>query len=225
MKKVIIDKKINKELEKEQSFLNREDIKKYISLSNKHALLIHKTEKADLIVTNLDSRSMSGEILCSLIRNDKDLNKVSIIILSSNTKLHRQRCLKCQANVFLTLPVNSAVLLQEMHQLLNIAERKSLRIPVKLKIEGDFKNKPIIAYTVNISTSGMLINTKTLLSEGDSIICNFSIPEFKKFSLEAEVVRVLEKKEEEKMNYYGIKFMDINIEDADLIEKFLNKVH
>ncbi len=225
MKKIIIDKKINKELEKEQSFLDREDIKKYISLSNKHVLLIHKTEKADLIVTYLDSKSMSGETLCSLIRNDKELNKVSIIILCSNTKLHRQRCLKCQANTFLTYPINSAILLQEMHQLLNIAQRKSCRIPVKLKIEGNFRRKSIIAYTENISTSGMLINTKALLSEGDLILCNLSIPESRKISVEAEIVRTLEKKENEEMNYYGIKFTDISNEDADIIEKFLNKVH
>lgn len=223
MKKIIIDKKINKELEKQKSFLDREDIKKYISLSNKHALLIHKTEKADLIVTNLDSKSMSGETLCSIIRNDKELNKVSIIILCSNTKLHHQRCLNCQANVFLTLPVNSAVLLQEMHQLINIAQRKSCRIPIKLKIEGVSKRKTIIAYTENMSASGMLINTKALLSEGDSISCSFRMPDSKKISVRAEIVRVLERKEREKINYYGIKFTDINNEDAGIIEKFLIK--
>lgn len=222
MKKIIIDKKINKELEKEQSFLDREDIKKYISISNKHALLIHKTEKADLIVINLDSKSMSGETFCSLIRNDKELNKVSIIILCPNTKLHRQRCLKCQANAFLTFPINNAVLLQEMHQLLNVAQRKSCRIPVKLKIEGYFKRKHIIAYTENISASGMLINTKALFSEGDSILCNFSILDSKKISVQAEIVRILKKKE--KTNCYGIKFMDISNEDAEIIDKFLNSM-
>lgn len=226
MKKIIIDKKINKELEKEHNFLDRGDIRKYVSISNKHALLIHKTEKADLIVTNLDSSNMSGETLCSIIRNNKELSKVSIIILCSNTKTHHQRCLKCQANVFLTYPINNAILLQEMHQLLNIAQRKTLRIPINLKIEGNFRKKLILAYTENISASGMLINTDFLLSEGDEILCNFTLPDSKKISARAEIVRVLEKKEKDNTNFYGIKFIDISNEDFETIEKSLiTKLH
>ncbi|NWF98198.1 MAG: PilZ domain-containing protein [Nitrospirae bacterium] len=224
MKKVILDRKINKELEREQSFLNREDIIKFTSISNKHALLLHKAEKADLIVANLDSKGMNGETLCSIIRNDKELNKVSIIILCHNTKSHYQRCLKCQANTFIAHPVNNAVLLQEMYQLLNIAQRKSIRIPLKIIIEGTAKKKAYKAYSENISASGMQINTNLLLSEGDTILCNFNIPGLKNFSVNAEIVRVIEKKIDENFNSYGIKFIDMSIEDSKTIEKFLNNL-
>ena len=102
MKKIIIAEDIKAILEKEQSFLNRADIRTLTVSANEQALALHRAETADLIIVNLDSPQMSGEMLCSLIRDDKELCKVSIIIICSNTESDAKRCSLCRANAFIT---------------------------------------------------------------------------------------------------------------------------
>jgi len=142
MKRIIIAEDIKAILEEGQSFLNRADIRTFTVSANEQALALHRAEKADLIIVNLDSPEMRGEMLCSLIRDDKELCKVSIIIVSSNTESDAKRCLQCRANAFITSPPDNAILLQEMHQLLYVAPRKSLRVPLSIQIHIVSKGKP-----------------------------------------------------------------------------------
>lgn len=223
MKRVIIAEDIKAILEKEQSFLNRADIRTFTVSANEQALALHRAEKADLIIVNLDSPQMSGEMLCSLIRDDKELCKVSIIIACSNTESDAKRCLQCRANAFITSPPNNAILLQEMHQLLYVAPRKSLRVPLSIKIHVISKGTPFMAYAENISVSGMLLHSEALLFGGDTITCSFYLPDSTHITINAEVIRVLEKETEHDTNYYGVRFIDLRIDFSSAIEAFVEK--
>lgn len=223
MKKIILAKDIRRSLEKEQSFLGRTDVITFTSSSNEKILKLHRSEKADLIVTELDSPDMSGETLCSLIRNDKELSKVSIIIICADSALHHERCLTCRANAFISMPVNNAALLQEMHQLLHIAPRQSCRIPVGIKLDGTSKKMPFTAHAENISASGMLLLTAANLSEGDTISFTFFLPGFGQVTAGADIVRMLEKGTKKETNLYGVKFIELSDKAVSAIEAFLEK--
>jgi CheY-like chemotaxis protein len=223
MKKIILAKDIQRNLEEERSFLGRTDIITFTSSSNEQILKLHRSEKADLIVTELDSPGMSGEILCSLIRNDKELSNVSIIIICSDSASHHERCLTCVANAFISKPVNNAALLQEMHQLLHIAPRRSCRVPVGIKLDGTSRKMPFTARAENFSASGMLLLTSAKLSEGDTISCTFSLPGFGQVTAGADIVRMLEKGTKKETNLYGVKFIELSDEAASAIEAFLKK--
>jgi CheY-like chemotaxis protein len=220
MKRIIIAEDIKAILEKEQSFLNRADIRTFTVSANEQALALHRVEKADLVIVNLDSPQMSGEMLCSLIRDDKELCKVSIIIVCSNTESDAKRCLQCRANAFITSPPDNAILLQEMHQLLYVAPRKSLRVPLSIKIHVVSK---FIAYAENISISGMLLHSGALLFEGDTITCSFYLPDSTHITINAEVIRILKKETEHDPNCYGVKFIDLSIDFSSAIEAFVEK--
>ena len=153
MKKVIIAEDLKAGIEGDRSFFNRSDIITIWASSNAEILDRHKTEKADLIITGLDMPGMSGEDLCSLIRNDDTLRSVSIIIVCSETATNLQRCTQCGANAFITSPVNTAVLLQEAHQLLHVTQRKTCRMPLKVRVEGTATGKPFIGTIENISSA------------------------------------------------------------------------
>jgi CheY-like chemotaxis protein len=223
MKKVILAEDIKALLEREHSFLNRSDCTIFTASTNEQALSIHRTEKADLIIANLDMPGMSGEMLSSLIRDNKELCNVSLIIICSNTESELKRCLKCRANAFVTAPINNAVLLQEAHQLLHIAPRKSCRVPLSIKISGTSKDRLFTAFVENISVSGMLLHCDTLLSEGDALTCSFYLPDSKHITSDAEVVRILEKVTEHDVNCYGIKFIDLSSDFSSAIEAFVEK--
>lgn len=223
MKKVILAEDIKALLERERSFLNRSDIAIFTASSNEQALSIHRAEKADLIIANLDMPGMSGETLSSLIREDNELCGVSLMIVCANTESELKRCLQCRANAFVTAPINNAVLLQEAHHLLHVAPRKSFRVPLSIKVLGTSKDANFTAFGENISVSGMLLHCETLLSEGDTVTCSFYLPDSKHITSDAEVVRILEKVTEHDANCYGVRFIDLSKDFSSAIETFVEK--
>jgi len=222
MKKVIIAEDLKTSLERDRSFFSRSGIRTIGAASNDEILDLHRTEKADLIITNLDMPGLSGENLCSLIRNDDALRSVSIIIVCSETAANLQRCTQCGANAFVTSPVNTAVLLQEAHQLLHITQRKTCRMPLKVGIEGKAMGKTFVGSIENISTAGLLFLTEADFFEGDAIHCSFELPESGRINLSAEVVRTVEAPGSPSPNkLYGVRFTDIGDADASNIEGFI----
>jgi CheY-like chemotaxis protein len=222
MKKVIITDDIKEMLEKDLSFLDRSDIRTLVAADNEEILVLHRAEKADLIITDLNMPEISGENLCALIREDAALRNVSIIIVCSETAENLQRCAQCGANVFIPTPVNTAVLLQEAYQLLHVTPRKACRIPLKLKIEGAAKENSFTGHVNNISASGMLFQSSAILFEGDTIGCSFSLPDSPRITASAEIVRVIKKENEQGPHIlYGVKFPDLSDEDVSALESFV----
>ena len=220
IKKILIANDIKSVIEKEESFFNRKNIRIFTSSSNEEAFSIHKKEKVDLIITHLDTPQMDGETLCSLVRNDKKLQRVSIVIVCSSSKFHIERQSRCRANAFLCEPLNLSTLFEKAHQLLTIAQRGSLRAPIAIKVHGKYKDKPFLCISDNISASGMLFQTDRIIDQGDTIICSFFLPNSLYFLTEAEVVRVVEKKFEFDTCHYGIRFSTLNSNDKAAIEKY-----
>ncbi len=91
MKKVIIAKDVKGVLDEEKSFLSRSDLRIFTAASNEKALALHRSVKADLIVAKLNMPEMSGERLCSLIRDDEELRSVSLIIICSDADSDLER--------------------------------------------------------------------------------------------------------------------------------------
>ena len=223
MKKVIISDDLKATLENDRSFFNRSGIRTIGAATNDEILELHRTEKANLIITNLDMPGLSGENLCSMIRNDDVLRSVSIIIVCSETAANLQRCTQCGANAFITSPVNTAVLLQEAHQLLHVTQRRTCRIPMKVRLEGKAMGKPFTGSIENISTAGLLFHAEAVLFEGDAVHCSFEFPDSRRINLSAEVVRIVETQDSPALKkHYGVRFTDIGDSDAADIEAFIN---
>jgi CheY-like chemotaxis protein len=223
MKKVIIAKDIRAIVEKKKTFLDRSEVRLFAAPSNEKVLALHRAIKADLIVAKLNMPEMSGETLCSLIRDDEELRDVSIIVVCSENESDLARCIQCRANAFISSPVDTELLLQEAHRLLNIAPRTSYRIPIRVKFFGKSKQRVFTGYTENLSSSGMLLCTMSHLFEGDSVMCSFSVPVSTQITVQAEVVRVLGKEPEHNANCYGIKFTELGANATSAIQAFVEK--
>jgi hypothetical protein len=162
---------------------------------------------------------MSGEILCSLVRGDETLRSVSILLVCSGQEEDIARCMKCNANAFVSSPVNAAVLLQEAHRLLNIAPRKNCRVPVKIRVDGFSRGRRFTGMIENISSSGMLFWSAGGLLEGDTIQGSFSVSGSRQVTVSGEVVRVLAGRSGDEAGY-GVSFADISTEAASAIRRF-----
>ena len=218
MKEVIIAEDVHALLQKEQSFLGRADVRIRTADSNSRALELHRAEQADLIVAHLDAGELSGEALCGQIRDDAVLRSVSILLVCGTDESEIARCMSCNANAYVSLPVPPAVLLQEAHRLLHIAPRKTCRVPVKIRVAGKVRGRRFTGAVENISTAGMLFRSSDVLLEGDSVQCSFSLSGSRQVTVPGEVVRVLSGGGAE--FGYGVSFADISTEAVSAIRRF-----
>jgi CheY-like chemotaxis protein len=223
MKKIIVTQGIHSVLERESSFLDRSGIRIHPSASNTETLELHRSAEADLIIANLLDESMAGDELCALIRSNENIHDVSIILLSPDTPADLERCSDCGANAVVEIPVNTAVLLQEAHQLLNVALRKSCRVPVSIKLTGTSREKPFTGSAENVSASGMMFTADALLYEGDTVTCSFALPGESPMRTAADVIRVIEKGTAEEANLYGIAFTDPTARVFSALEEFVER--
>jgi DNA-binding response OmpR family regulator len=216
MRNVIIAKDVYELLIPEQSFLGRADVRIRPAGFNSQALALHRAEKADLIIVHLND-DLSGEALCAQIRDDAGLRGVSILLVCGAQETEIGRCINCNANAYVTMPIVSAVLLQEAHRLLNIAPRKSCRVPVKIRLEFTSRGKRFTGMIENISAAGLFFRSSGVMPEGATVHCTFAVAGSRQVTVSGEIERVLS---DELQPGYGVSFFDISTEALSAIERF-----
>ena len=220
MKKIIIASALKPFIEKERSILQRADFRIFTATSGEEALKIHRGEKADMIIADLDMPGIGGDKLCSVIRGDEALKKVSIIIVCTNSQADIERCSNSGANSYITKPIAPAQLIETVSRLLNIPERKSYRVLIKVEVKGKFMNVPFFCSSGDLSASGMLVETDKPLAKGDTVSCSFFLPNSERVVADGEIVRVVRKAL--RTFQYGVRFVALLPEYRAAIETFIN---
>lgn len=223
MKKVLLAHGLKKPIMEKSRFLERAGVAVFTAATNDDLLKVHKKEKVDLIVTRLDLPGIKCDELFGLIRKSPELREVSVIIICKDTLAHRERCGKCKANAFFTIPVKPVLLHLKMRQFLNIAPRKPYRAALAIAISGKFKNRPLPFRTENVSASGMLIRAEEPIAKGDGVYFSFFLPNGTHVSGYGEIARVDKAPGASGVFLYGIKFTDVDPAVTSLIEATVNK--
>lgn len=191
MKKILLVDDLKTILEKEKSILSRADFQIFTANNAKEALEIHKKEQVDLIVSDLDMPGTPGDALCSALRTDGGLKKTAFMMVCTSRKSDLERCLQCGASTYIIKPIDPAEFFEKVSALLNVAERKSFRVLVKIQVEGRHLNIPFFCTSRDISATGMLIETEKALVKGDKLTCSFYLPSGERQIIEAEVARTM----------------------------------
>ena len=220
MKKIIITENLKRILEEGKHLLTRTGFIFHTATTGEEVLTLHRLEKADLILIDLHMPIISGDVLCERIRQDDFLKDVSILIVHSAKESDRQRCESCGANAVLQKPINAEILFNEVSKLLHIPKRESMRVLMKVTVKGTSNKKSFFSLSQNISSSGLLIETDSLLSKGDEITCSFFIKSFQVTAI-GKIVRVFKKGQERYQ--YGIQFQDLDPLSKFKIEDFVRK--
>ena len=223
MKRVLLANDLKDLFTGKSNFLDREDIAVFLAATNDEMLKIHREEKADVIVTQLDMPGIKTEDLFSIIRGSKEVRDVSTIIISRDTLDHRERCKQCGANAVFTMPVDVPLLHVKVQEFLNIAPRKFYRAALAVGIQGKFKNEPLQFKTENISASGMLIKAEEPLSKGDGIFFSFFLPDGTHVSGYGEIARAVQLSTILDTFFYGIKFTNLDPDAKSAIEDVVKK--
>jgi DNA-binding response OmpR family regulator len=223
MKKILVTDNIIKILEKDRSFLAREGVKLFTAATTDDVLSVHRVERVDVIVSDLLTPGMKCEELCSAIRSDNVLNRVSIIILSPDNAVDIEKSARCKANAVLTLPMDPEQLLEKIRQFLDISWRESYRVLVSVSVSGSSKDRSFFCRSGNISSTGMLIETEKVFEKGDQLACSFFLPDSAQIKANGVIVRVGKQVSGSKTCQYGIRFSALSAEAKSAIDIFVER--
>jgi DNA-binding response OmpR family regulator len=212
MKKVLIAQDLHVLLKQDETFLNRTDITVFTMATNDEALDIHRAERVNLIITNFDMPGMASQQFCSLIREDKDLRAVSMIMVCPNTPTAIEQSAWCRVNAVLLQPVHPLLLMVKAQQLLDVAARETLRVLLNASIDGSSRNTSFFCRSRNISATGMLIETNRQFAEGARLSCLFYLPNSQRIEATGKIIRTKGQAPGAKDNIYGLMFTDITPE-------------
>jgi len=206
-----------------KTFLDRTDIIVFTATTNDEVLKIHRKQKADLIITQLDMPGIRSEELFSAIRESEELKQVSTIIVCRDTLAQRERSRQCSANAVFPMPVDPTLLHIKAQQFLHVAPRMAYRAALAVAIQGRFKDRPLPFWTEDISASGMLIKAEEPLSVGDGVFFSFFLPDGRHASGYGEIARAVPLINARDAFYYGIRFTNVDPSVKSLIEETVRK--
>lgn len=220
MNKILIVDDLKPFVDQQKGILSRADLHIFTASSGTEALSIHKNIKVDLMIVDLEMPGMKGDELCTIIRKDSELKFVSFLLVTRPRETDIARCKKCGANDYITKPITPAILIEKTSALLGVPMRKAYRVFVNVTVEGESSNNNFLATSINISTTGLLMEAKKELSIGNIVHCSFFLPDMPAISVTGEVVRIL-KSQTENAYQHGIKFTEISNSGKKIIEDFI----
>jgi CheY-like chemotaxis protein len=146
--------------------------------SGRQAIEVHRRERVDLIIMNLQMPGMDGERVTRTIRGERALRDVSILLFSDRSRPGlRERCLAAGANDFAPKPFTNAQLMARVGSLINVATRKQTALLAHVDVDDEGPGvEPFVARIVNISTSGLLLEADVPLTEGRIVCVKFFVP-------------------------------------------------
>ncbi len=207
MKKIIVTDTLKDFVEQHVGIFTGQGYKTFFVKSGEEALDVHKNERADLIIIEPDFPDLTCEEFCSAIRGDDVLKRVSTLVVCSDKLSEIERCQRCGANDYIQ-QLTPATFLRKAVRLLNVSERTSYRVIVKVsRKEGD-ETTHFFCTSQNISRSGMLLETDRVLNKGDKVTCSFFLPNSVRIVSQGEVVRIAERTDGP--NDYGVKFVNMS---------------
>lgn len=217
-KKILIADSICDALERERSILNRVSFEVITTLSGTEALSIHRTRHVDLIIASMELTDISGDDLCSLIRQDKELKDVSIILTCDHNPACVSRAADCGANAYITKPFHSEQLSEKVTALLSIPRRQSYRVLLKASVLGTDPDESFYCSTRDLSVSGMMIETERPLKKGQVLSLSFVLPGFGQITGEGEIMRIDTR---DKVHGYGVHFRYMPHKHRQAVEAFI----
>lgn len=218
-KKILIVDPVYTRLLLEKTCLSRKEYKIFTSSIGSEGYQKAKEVKPNLILFSADLVDLDGADFCRKIRSDEETKKTSLILIvakDDDSKINEIMSSGC--NDFITFPLNKLILDQKLGVYLNIATRRAARIMVQMKIETKSFQGFHLGTSINLSKTGMLLETPITLCIGEEIYLKFFLPKnLKQIETKALVVR------EEKignLKRYGLKFINLDSEYERMIDLF-----
>lgn len=178
------------------------------------------TEHPDLIMTDLVLPDMAGTDLCRKVKaSPRTANTPVVIVLASGGSQEAQDCKRAGADAVLTRPILQQDLLNAIAALLGVPYRQRARFLTAVTTEVSNKREMFFVNSVDLSSCGMLIETRRWFTIGDRLAVRFFLPHGVEISARGRVVRIQE--ERSPIHRYGLQFEDLSLIDQKQIDRLI----
>ncbi len=199
----------------------------------KEAQKMMTKKRYDLVICDWELPVISGEELLKWMRNHRNLDETSFIMLTSrNEKEHIVRAFKVGIDAFLVKPFTIKGLIQKvMATVDNLNRRKSERYEIEGPITIRFGSYSITGNLVDIGLGGFLSSFRSddiKPSILDTVSFDLELTKDMAFpDMEGFVIRIqaAEGRLDSEYIKYAIKFMNMNVEMESRLLQFLKKIY
>lgn len=176
-KKILLADDADLILKLERVFLRRKNFHLLVARDAEQVLRILEKETPDLIFLDLALPGMSGDQCCSRIKNDPRLQEVPVVILADGLEEEVRRCREAGCDQILTRPIGRHQLSLLVRRLLDLPSRQIPRYEACLHVAyGPDRKHLYTGETLNLSTGGVLIETRHLLPVETRVFIEILLP-------------------------------------------------
>lgn len=206
--------------------LDREDFEIVRMASPKPSIDLALAKPFDVMIFNAESIDGSLAPVVDAIRVEKSASrKTSLLVMAGPGGADAARDLIGRGvNRVMLLDDSPELILQQVSALLNVAPRAAVRFSVRLKTSVSNGTVDVLGVVVDLSVSGMLIETDTPFEPDDEVAVSIDLgDQWGSVSTKAVVVRQAYRARGG-IDGIGIRFVDLAVDVKAKIEGYLDKV-
>jgi response regulator RpfG family c-di-GMP phosphodiesterase len=206
-----------------ETILRRRDAMVMTALAGTEGLEKAKREKPHLIIFGFDLFDMTAPEFCREIREQEETRGISLLLVCDReTSDHADLCLGAGCNDVIYRPLQRRELDAKVAKLTAIPVRRQLRTITKIEISLEKNGRFVLGRSVNISSSGMLLEVDRVLPGEGSVRVHFYLPgDPRPLQLVADVLRA---EFSGALAKYGVRFVDLHHEERDRIERYVHRL-
>ena len=181
------------------------------------------SEQVALIIFDAEPNEMSLEEVVEKLRADDSASaKSSLLVMAEpGTDDRARELIGNGVNKVMLLDDPEDVIEQQVADLLDIAPRAAIRFATRLYTSLDNGTEEIFGQTANLSISGMLVQTPTLLEPGQQVVFEILIEDREEAVIgEAEIVRHASK-DREGVDGVGVRFVGFRNHCKDILDSVI----
>jgi response regulator RpfG family c-di-GMP phosphodiesterase len=207
----------------QETILRRRDMQIMTALAGTEGLTKARMEKPHLIIFGYDLFDMSAPEFCREIRTDELTRAISLLLVCDRDRTdHGDLCLSAGCNDVIFRPLQKPELDEKVERLTRIPVRRQLRTITKIEISLEKNGRFVLGRSVNISSSGMLVEVDRMLPQEGPVRLHFYLPaDPKPVQISAEILRA---EFSGSMPKYGVRFLDPTEEDRERITRYVYRL-
>ncbi len=162
----------------EKMFANRKKFDVIVARDGCQAFEMIKHEKPELSFLNLHLPGMSGDACCQAVKwNGLCLDTTIVLLPSAGRPEELERCINSGCDAVLQKPIDHVLLAETVTRFLFSERRREQRYVVHLNITYGLGQRDLASdFTVNLSTGGIFLKTRTIYPVETMLCLGFTLP-------------------------------------------------
>jgi two-component system, OmpR family, alkaline phosphatase synthesis response regulator PhoP len=207
----------------QETILRRREMKIKTALAGSEGLVRAKEDRPNLIIFGYDLFDMTAPEFCREIRESDETKAISLLLVCDRSHSeHGDLCLSAGCNDVIFRPLQKPELDQKVERLTNIPVRRQLRTITKIEVSMEKNGRFVLARSVNISSTGMMVEVDRMLPQEGPVRLHFYLPgDPKPLQILAEILRA---EFSGSMSKYGMCFLEPTEEDKERIARYVHRL-